>query len=261
MLRSRFFLLQFLPAHLVFLASILLIEKITIPMLISWFLLWVIVGGFGIEVGFHRAISHNHFQLSERTKKILGIIGMFGMNGAPMSWRAMHVVHHRFADTENDLHSPIHGFVQSYLSYTWKVEQESKSGNLAFRLAVKQMMKDPFWVFLDKWVHIIVFTTLVLSLIISPTIAFVISATMIACYNQTAFVNVFAHGTNGKRSHDTKDHSLNRPILGYFTFGLSLHNNHHFNPGNPNFGEDRYLDIGYVFGKMVKFLDEKFSLR
>lgn len=258
MFRSQFFLLQFLPAHLVFLVSLALAE-ITLPVVLAWLALWILVGGLGVEVGFHRAISHNHFKLSETAKKILGVIGMFGMNGAPMSWRAMHIVHHRFADTENDLHSPVHGFLQSYLTYTWKVEQESKSGNMAFRLAVKQMMKDPFWVFLDKWVHTIVFSTLVVSLLISPIAALIISAVMITCYNQTAFVNVFAHGTKGKRSHDTKDNSVNRPILGMFTFGLSLHNNHHFNPGNANFGEDKYFDVGYVLGKGVKLLDQKLS--
>lgn len=258
MFRSQFFMLQFLPAHLIFLVSLFLAE-ITAPLVVAWLVLWIIVGGLGVEVGYHRAISHNHFKLSTTAKKILGVLGLFGMNGAPMSWRAMHIVHHRFADTDNDLHSPVHGFLQSYLTYTWKVEQESKKGNLAFRLAVKEMFKDPFWIFLDKWVHSIVFATLVVSFAFSPALALLISAVMITCYNQTALVNVFAHGTKGKRAHDTKDNSVNRPILGMLTFGLSLHNNHHFNPSNANFGEEKYLDVGYLLGRGVKLLDDKLS--
>jgi stearoyl-CoA desaturase (delta-9 desaturase) len=61
-------------------------------------------------------------------------------------------------------------------------------------------------------------------------------------------VNTVCHLKHfGYRSFETKDNSRNIWTLSFFTAGLSLHNNHHKDPGNPNFAKKWYeIDLSYL---------------
>jgi len=248
-------MLQFLPAHL---AAIILLFTlgITWKIILCWFVLWILVGGIGIEVGYHRSLSHNHFTFSDKTKKILALIGLFGMNGPPMSWRGVHVVHHRFADTDKDYHSPVKGRLNAYIGYTWKFTKEPSPQNMTAIIATKHMSRDKFWLFLEKWAHIAMFTLLCLLIMFLPHAALVMSLVMITCYNQTALVNLISHSGLGKRIYNTNDNSVNNKLLSFFTFGLSIHNNHHAFPNKENFESPGYIDFGYYLGMLIKKLDK-----
>ena len=70
--------------------------------LIGWFLL----AGVGIEVFYHRYISHTSFK-TYRLVEILGYtFGILAGRGSPTEWAAVHRTHHKFADTDLDPHNP-----------------------------------------------------------------------------------------------------------------------------------------------------------
>jgi stearoyl-CoA desaturase (delta-9 desaturase) len=78
---------------------------------------------------------------------------------------------------------------------------------------------------------------------------------MILCYHQTAMVNTLCHGGNlGYRNFETKDESKNIQWLAYFTFGQSLHNNHHAFPAKANYANGNHeIDPGYILSKLIRF--------
>jgi stearoyl-CoA desaturase (delta-9 desaturase) len=50
----------------------------------------------------------------------------------------------------------------------------------------------------------------------------------------------------GYRRYKRLDQSTNNALLGYFVWGEGWHNNHHGDPGNPNFSRAWWeVDIGY----------------
>jgi stearoyl-CoA desaturase (delta-9 desaturase) len=50
-------------------------------------------------------------------------------------------------------------------------------------------------------------------------------------------INTVCHSNVGYRNFETNDLSRNVPLLGYLVWGNGWHNNHHFNPGQFDFGK------------------------
>jgi len=70
------------------------------------------------------------------------------------------------------------------------------------------------------------------------------------CYSiQTSLQHL---GKLGYQSFDTKDNSCNNILLFPIVFGDAWHNNHHADPGNPNFGK-RWWELDTTFW-LIKLL-------
>ncbi len=86
-----------------------------VPAMWGWGLNWVdvvlfvvfyLVGGFGIGVGFHRHFTHGSFKAKRWLRITLAVAGCLAIEGAPTQWVADHRRHHQFSDMEGDPHSP-----------------------------------------------------------------------------------------------------------------------------------------------------------
>ena len=70
----------------------------------------------------------------------------------------------------------------------------------------------------------------------------------------TNLVNSLCHGC-GYRNYPTVDNSRNINILSILTLGDSLHNNHHYDPSNPNLRRQWYeIDLSYQFLRVLDLL-------
>ena len=69
--------------------------------------------------------------------------------------------------------------------------------------------------------------------------------------HQEAVVNVVGHtyGFGAYRTYGTYDCSVNRNLLALFTWGQSLHNNHHASPRSPDFA------CGYTLATSIAHLE------
>ena len=104
-------------------------------------LIYYTFGCLGIVASFHRYYSHNAFQFrSQTTRKIWTLLGHLAGSGSALGWAAIHHRHHAAPDTEEDPHSPIHGFWKTmFLDY----------GQGDYR-STQTLLKDSYLVFLHK---------------------------------------------------------------------------------------------------------------
>lgn len=185
---------------------------------------YVIFGMLGINVGYHRLISHRSYITYDITEKILGILGVLATVGSPLGWSAIHRQHHRCVEREGDPHSP-------HLSPAWRVWFGLwRVPKLDARL-VKDLRSSGWYRFLHKQYHWIIAGYVLILALIDPLLvifAYALPATMVL--HGTSVITVWAH-KHGYRNHDLgRDQSRNSWLAHLFSLGEGWHNNHHAAP-------------------------------
>ena len=69
-------------------------------------LVFYVVSGMGISMGFHRHFTHSSFKAGKPLRVALGIAGSIAIEGPLLVWVADHRRHHKYSDKEGDPHSP-----------------------------------------------------------------------------------------------------------------------------------------------------------
>lgn len=241
---------------LLMLYSLTFYQFMSLYYLLGMFIMWILVGGIGVEIGLHRLFSHNMYRVNKWTRRIIGLLGCLSLNGDPIFWSSIHIgSHHRHADTLEDVHSPIHGGWHSYLG--WIVDertyQQVKAGS-----ASKHALGDKWIRLYQRHYILLVASVFILVYLISPLFFFLsFLPGVFMSFNQGPLTNYFCHVPSfGYSTFDTKDNSRNIRFLSYFTFGLALHNNHHRYPGNSNFAMNHgEIDFGYRLSKLLGLSD------
>ena len=86
-----------------------------IPLAWGWGLGWhdiviavvfYVISGLGISMGFHRYFTHGSFKAVRPFKIALAIAGTLAIEGPVLTWVADHRRHHKYSDREGDPHSP-----------------------------------------------------------------------------------------------------------------------------------------------------------
>lgn len=240
-----------LPLYLLFLVSLSQIQLFSLSTLFFFLVFWTLIGGCGIELTFHRLLSHKSFEMQEWAKKIFSYLGCMAMNGSPIFWVAIHKQHHPFADTDSDPHHPGQGFFMSYIG--WALHKPSLD-KIRFARAGKELLTSKFQLFLQQHYYFLVWGFYLAVFLISPTIFWLsfVPACLLA-HNQGNIVNFFCHQKKyGYRNHEIKDNSVNIKSLSFLTWGLSLHNNHHNQSQNSNLSSKKgEIDFGYLLLKIL----------
>lgn len=168
--------------------------------------------------------------------------GIFGAQGSAIFWAALHKgYHHPFSDTPKDLHSPVLGKWNSYMGWMFKITPTSV--NLKYAV---DLLRNPMHMFIHKHYVKIFWGVIAAVAIINWHVAlylFVLPA-LIAQHNEN-LVDLYCHVDSwfSYRNYDTKDFSVNNPLLGWFGWGQGWHNNHHARPADYNFGGDRWFEF------------------
>jgi stearoyl-CoA desaturase (Delta-9 desaturase) len=74
-------------------------------------IVWTVIVGISIGLGFHRHFSHRAFKASPGFRFFLGATGTFALQGSVTRWVADHRRHHRFTDQTLDTHTPVRAAV------------------------------------------------------------------------------------------------------------------------------------------------------
>ena len=98
-----------------------------IPLLVIWtgisrtavllFLVTYLGRMFLITAGYHRYFSHRSYRMARFPQFLMAFGCTMAAQKGPLWWAGNHRVHHRYADTENDLHSPMRGFWWSQVGW------------------------------------------------------------------------------------------------------------------------------------------------
>src|ERR1700691_3762227 len=69
-------------------------------------LVFYVISGMGISMGFHRYFTHSSFKANRGLKIALAVAGTLAIEGPVLVWVADHRRHHKYSDKEGDPHSP-----------------------------------------------------------------------------------------------------------------------------------------------------------
>ncbi|RMD93370.1 MAG: acyl-CoA desaturase [Calditrichaeota bacterium] len=201
---------------------------------------------FAITAGYHRYFSHRTFKTSRVFQFILGLIGASSAQKGPLWWASHHRHHHRYSDTEFDIHSPRQkGFWWAHLG--WILCDKHKHPD---RKLVPDLIKFPELKFLDKY-HLLAPAALAVTIFaLGATLNFFFPGlktsglqlliwgfflSTVLLYHGTFLVNSLTH-VMGRRRFQTDDDSRNSLIISLITLGEGWHNNHHRFPSSERQG-------------------------
>jgi stearoyl-CoA desaturase (Delta-9 desaturase) len=211
---------------------------------VALFAVMYLITGLGVEAGLHRYFTHRSFEASEPVKVFLGIAGSMAAQGPVVFWVANHRLHHAFADTERDPHSPqpqgpgvlghAKGLWHGHVGWLFNVKKIDWSRHTRDWLEDRRVMKINAHYF-----------SLVLAGIVAPgVIGGLVTQSVhgliggilwggfvriFALDQATWVVNSLGH-TIGRREFPVRDESRNIAVLAPPTMGGSWHNNHHARP-------------------------------
>ena len=183
------------------------------------YLTFVVGGGMGL----HRYFAHRAFRTSRAFQFALALLGSTAFS-EPIGFAARHRVHHRHADTAEDVHAPGQGFWQCWFGS----HVERLGGVVDVRQVAADLMRYPELVWLHRWPYV---PTVGLGAAIwwiggftLFALGFVLSRVLIL--HAVSAVNFFCH-RSGYRPFATLDTSTNNVLIAILTFGEGWHNNHH----------------------------------
>ena len=181
---------------------------------------------FFITAGYHRYFSHKSYRLNRFWQFLLAFGGTMASQKGPLWWAAHHRNHHRFADTERDVHSPKGGFWWSHVGWIL-----CDKWNVADRSQIRDFEKFPEIRFIDKHDWIGPWTLALACLAIGGWSGLLIGffASTVVLWHVTFTVNSVAH-VMGRRAYETEDTSRNTLLVALATGGEGWHNNHHRYP-------------------------------
>jgi fatty-acid desaturase len=237
---SKSFWFQFVPAIILGLLTIGLFITGAIPLYYLFFtlIMWILVCGLGIAVGYHRVFSHKTHTIPTWKENILLFFATFAGQGASIFWIALHRgYHHPKADTEKDIHSPVaYSKLNSFIGWQYKITETSNPVNLKYAV---DLLRKPNHMWMHKhYLKVLWGVPLVVALFNWQfALAAFCLVTFIGSF-QDNLVNVFGHTKAwlGYRNFETSDNSQNNILLGYLCWGQGWHNNHHYAPASYDFG-------------------------
>ena len=207
---------------------------------------WFVFGTLGINLGYHRLLTHRGLSCPRWLEYSLAILGLCALQDAPAYWVAIHRRHHRYADEEKDPHSPVVSFIWAHMGWLIKKVDDMKRETLTEQYA-KDLLRQPFYAYFerhDNWVKIALASWIVFFAggfgVAALSGASLLDATQfglsllvwgaalrtVLVWHLTWAVNSVTH-VWGYRNYETPDGSRNSAIVALLASGEGWHNNHH----------------------------------
>lgn len=213
---------------------------------------------FFITAGYHRYFSHRAYKTSRVFQFILAFIGGTSMQKGALWWASHHRLHHRFSDTDRDIHSPQKGFWWSHVGWILCDKYKSTDYDL-----IKDFSKYPELVWLNKHDVVPPIFLGAVSLLVAgwPGLFFGFFGSTVLLWHATFTVNSLNH-VFGHRRYATTDTSRNSAILAIFTMGEGWHNNHHYYAAAARNGFFWWeYDVSYTILKVLGYVGVVHRLR
>ena len=189
---------------------------------------------FGLMAGYHRYFAHRAFRTSRPVQFLLALLGTIGVQKGVLWWASTHRHHHRYSDTEFDLHSPLHrGFLYSHSG--WFLDKKNRATDIS---RVPDLARYPELVWLDRWdlVPITLFALLIWLGFGWRGLVWGFFISTVLLWHAIHAIGSFGHRFGGYRRFATTDNSRNKWFLAIVLLGEGWHNNHHFYPGSARHG-------------------------
>ncbi len=187
---------------------------------------------FFITAGYHRYFAHRGYKLGRVMQFVMAAGGASAVQKGPLWWAGNHRLHHRYSDTERDLHSPRHGFWWSHVGWILADRYSHTPTE-----SIKDFAKYPELRWLNRY-HLVPALALAVACFwwggLNGLLAGFFLSTVLL-WHGTFTINSLAH-VFGRRRYATSDTSRNSLLLALITMGEGWHNNHHRFPPTANQG-------------------------
>jgi stearoyl-CoA desaturase (delta-9 desaturase) len=209
-----------------------------------------LVSGFGVTVGYHRLFTHRGFTATRGLKIVLASAGSLAMEGSLIGWVANHRRHHAFSDRAGDPHSPhdqrdgfaapLRGFFHAHVGWLFRTNATS-----AERYA-PDLIKDADVAIISRLFPLFAVSSLAAPFFLGwawtgtiggalTALLWAGAARMMLLHHVTWSVNSICH-MFGKQPATDRDQSRNFAPLGVLSFGEAWHNFHHAHPRSARHG-------------------------
>jgi fatty-acid desaturase len=243
-----------------------------VPWLFSWtgLALWLlgfyVFGTLGINLCYHRLLTHRSFNCPKWLEHVFAIIGVCCLQDTPARWVAVHRLHHQHSDEPSDPHSPLAGFFWGHMFWLIRSNKELERMQLYEHYA-KDILRDRFYFKLERnlmwvWVNLIQwFVFYVVGFGIGyvagdswldgmqfglSLLVWGVFLRTVSVWHITWSVNSVAH-IWGYRNYETDENSRNNVLVGIWSNGEGWHNNHHAQPRSAAHGHKWWeLDVTWI---------------
>jgi stearoyl-CoA desaturase (Delta-9 desaturase) len=231
----------------------LLAVAATVPVAWGWGLGWhdvvlalvfYVVSGMGISMGFHRHFTHSSFKANKPLRVALGVAGSLAIEGPLLVWVADHRRHHKYSDKEGDPHSPwrfgndwkalTKGFLWAHMGWMFNPNRTSQRKFCPDLLAdppIRRVSRTfPLWVAVSLLGPALIGGLWSMSIAGALTAFFWASLVRVCLLHHVTWsINSVCH-TFGNEDFEVRDKSRNVAWLAIPSFGESWHNLHHSDP-------------------------------
>ncbi|HEY4001358.1 MAG TPA: fatty acid desaturase [Candidatus Xenobia bacterium] len=218
-----------------------------------WLVVFHTLFALGITVGYHRLLTHRSFRCPRWLEYLLATVGWAALMGPPVSWVAVHRLHHAYPDEALDPHSPVQrGWWWSQVGWIGDRKRQRRlwqQGRLPdggtewantfsddtqfLRKYAKDLYQNAYYRKLSLPLSLVLLAaTAVVCLVAGgwPMAMgrLVAALTVPWC---TWYVNSYGHSEKyGYRNFEGEDSSRNVWWVALLTQGEGWHNNHHYRP-------------------------------
>lgn len=179
---------------------------------------------FAVTAGYHRYFSHRSYKTSRIGQFVLALLAQSTAQKSVIWWASKHRHHHRFSDTEHDVHSPVqNSFAYSHVGWIF-----SRGHDVCDSSTVADLMRFPELRFLHRFELLPAVALALICFAVDGWSGLFVGFfwSTVAVYHATFCINSLAH-VHGDKDYVTGDESRNNWWLAIITMGEGWHNNHH----------------------------------
>jgi sn-1 stearoyl-lipid 9-desaturase len=214
-------------------------EWIYLPIMLAVYF-WA---GISTTLYLHRYLTHRGFEMPGWLKFFFATGSAVALSGDPVTWVGDHRYHHLKSDTNEDIHSPVHGFPYAHMMWLVRKPPGFRDRSMRYAADVRKIWYCRLW----ERPYLYVLPHLSVAALLYFTVGGVgllwcLYVPMLVVYNFTWAVNSICHMPSlGYRSFETTDHSKNNFWIGLGAFSPATSSGRWKNAGSPgmSFGQSR----------------------
>ncbi|MHB8872405.1 MAG: acyl-CoA desaturase [Myxococcaceae bacterium] len=228
--------------------------KLVLAALVSYY-----VRMWAITTGYHRYFAHRSFKTGRVFGFVLAFLGATSAQKGVLWWAGHHRNHHRFSDTERDVHSPSRrGFWWSHVGWILSGRYDETPVE-----RIRDFAAYPELRFLNRF-HLLPPVLLAVAMLLLggwPLLMWGFFISTVLLWHGTFTINSLSH-VFGRRRYRTSDTSRNNWLLALITCGEGWHNNHHYHQNTANQGWFWWeVDLSYYVLRALSVLGVVWDLR
>ncbi|MBY0311456.1 MAG: fatty acid desaturase [Phycisphaerales bacterium] len=237
-----------------------------------------VFGTLGINLGFHRLLTHRSFTCPRWVERCVAILGVCCLQEGPARWVAIHRKHHQQSDEQPDPHSPLVAFLWGHVGWLMVENRETDSYHVLQRYA-RDLVSQPFYLKLERrlnwfWIYLLhaaafAVVAFIIGLVITRSsdalsagslglnwleagrfslsvVLWGVIVRTVLVWHITWSVNSLSHLFGYQTHLDTGENSRNNWFVALISNGEGWHNNHHADQCSAAHGHRWFeLDVTY----------------